>query len=79
MPIYTYVCSKCKKEQEFILPAGKEQKICPFCGGKLKKFYSAPAIQFKGSGFYITDYARKSPPKDEKSEKKSSKPDPSKS
>jgi predicted nucleic acid-binding Zn ribbon protein len=33
-------------------------RICPHCGGKLKKAFSAPAIQFKGSGFYITDYAR---------------------
>ena len=33
-------------------------RICPHCGGKLKKAFSAPAIQFKGSGFYTTDYAR---------------------
>ena len=33
-------------------------RICPHCGGKLKKAFSVPAIQFKGSGFYITDYAR---------------------
>jgi predicted nucleic acid-binding Zn ribbon protein len=33
-------------------------RICPRCGGQLKKAFSAPAIQFKGSGFYTTDYAR---------------------
>ena len=32
--------------------------MCPHCGGKVKKSFSAPAIQFKGSGFYITDYAK---------------------
>ena len=38
----------------------KPLKICPHCGGKLKKAFSVPAIQFKGSGWYITDYAKKS-------------------
>jgi putative FmdB family regulatory protein len=59
MPIYEYVCESCKRKTEAIQRVGeKPLKICPHCGGRLKKMFSAPAIQFKGSGFYITDYAR---------------------
>jgi putative FmdB family regulatory protein len=59
MPIYEYVCQSCGKKTE-VLQRIKERplKICPHCGGKLKKAISAPAIQFKGSGWYVTDYAR---------------------
>ena len=59
MPLYEYVCQKCKRKTE-VLQRMKERplRICPHCGGKLKKAFSAPAIQFKGSGFYTTDYAR---------------------
>jgi len=61
MPIYEYVCVKCQKISEFILLASdKAPKKCPSCGGKLQKLVSSPAIRFKGSGWYITDYARKS-------------------
>ena len=59
MPIYEYVCQSCGRKMEALQWIGeKPLKICPHCGGKLKKAFSAPAIQFKGSGFYITDYAR---------------------
>ena len=44
-------------------------KKCPDCGGKVEQMISAPAVQFKGSGWYITDYAKKS------SESSASKPD----
>ena len=60
MPLYEYVCEKCKRKTE-VLQGMRDRplRICPHCGGKkLKKAFSAPAIQFKGSGFYITDYAR---------------------
>ena len=59
MPIYEYDCQSCGKKTE-VIQRMKERplRICPHCGGKLKKAFSAPAIQFKGSGFYITDYAR---------------------
>ncbi|HEX9688651.1 MAG TPA: FmdB family zinc ribbon protein [Thermoanaerobaculia bacterium] len=58
MPIYEYVCESCRKKTEAIQRVGeKPLKICPHCGGKLKKAFSAPAIQFKGSGWYVTDYA----------------------
>jgi putative FmdB family regulatory protein len=59
MPIYEYVCDSCARKTEVIQQVNeKPLKICPHCGGKVKKAFSAPAIQFKGSGFYITDYAR---------------------
>ena len=58
MPIYEYDCEACKRRTEAIQRVGeKPLKICPHCGGKLKKAFSAPAIQFKGSGWYVTDYA----------------------
>jgi putative FmdB family regulatory protein len=59
MPIYEYVCTKCGKKTEVIQRVGEAPlRVCPHCGGKLKKAISAPAIQFKGSGWYVTDYAR---------------------
>ena len=59
MPIYEYVCEKCGQKTEVIQRVGEAPlRVCPHCGGKLKKAISAPAIQFKGSGWYITDYAR---------------------
>ena len=59
MPIYEYACVNCGKASEFILMASEEApKVCPACGGPLQKLVSSPAIQFKGSGWYVTDYAR---------------------
>ena len=59
MPIYEYDCARCGKKTEVIQRVGERPlKVCPHCGGKLKKAFSAPAIQFKGSGWYVTDYAR---------------------
>ena len=59
MPIYEYVCGSCKKKTEVIQGMNDPRlKVCPHCGGKLTKQFSAPAIQFKGSGFYITDYPK---------------------
>lgn len=71
MPLYEYQCTKCKhrfeKIQKFSDP---EVKKCPECAGKVEKLLSAPAVQFKGSGWYVTDYANKggSSPKSESSE-----------
>jgi putative FmdB family regulatory protein len=60
MPLYEYLCDECghrfEKIQKFSDP--REDK-CPKCGGPVHKLASSPAIQFKGSGFYITDYAKK--------------------
>jgi putative FmdB family regulatory protein len=59
MPIYEYVCQKCERRTEVIQQVGERFiRICPHCGAKVKKAFAAPAVHFKGSGFYITDYAR---------------------
>ena len=60
MPLYEYQCTKCKRRTEKIENvAGPHLKKCPHCGGKVEAMVSAPAIQFKGSGWYVTDYAGK--------------------
>jgi putative FmdB family regulatory protein len=61
MPIYEYQCSQCKERQEVIQKfSDAPLEHCPSCGGDMKKLPSSPAIQFKGSGFYKTDYASSS-------------------
>ena len=61
MPLYEYKCLKCGRRTEKIENvAGPHLKKCPQCGGKVESLISAPAIQFKGSGWYVTDYAAKS-------------------
>jgi len=60
VPLYEYECTKCHKRTEKIeTVAGPHLKQCPHCGGKVESVLSAPAIQFKGAGWYVTDYARK--------------------
>src|SRR6185436_6338559 len=60
MPLYEYQCGACghrfEKIQKFSDPL---EDTCPQCGGPVHKLVSSPAIQVKGSGFYITDYAKK--------------------
>ncbi len=60
MPLYEYKCKKCghrfEKIQKFSDPPVKK---CPDCGGGVEQLLSAPAVQFKGSGWYVTDYAKK--------------------
>jgi len=72
MPLYEYQCESCGTRlehiQKFSDPLLEE---CPKCGGKLRKLISSPAFQFKGSGFYATDYARKGEGKENKSDKDS--------
>ncbi|HUP64929.1 MAG TPA: FmdB family zinc ribbon protein [Thermoanaerobaculia bacterium] len=59
MPLYEYQCRECSETHEFIQKfSDPPYTICPSCGGELRKLASAPAIQFKGSGFYITDYGK---------------------
>jgi putative FmdB family regulatory protein len=71
MPIYEYECRKCKAHVEaFQKLSDKPLTKCRKCGGKLDKQISASAIQFKGSGWYVTDYAGKTT-KDDKSESES--------
>jgi putative FmdB family regulatory protein len=58
MPLYEYECLKCHKKIEKIQKVGdKGPQKCPYCGGPLKKLLSIPALKFKGSGWYVTDYA----------------------
>lgn len=58
MPIYEYLCSQCNERHEIIQKFSEAPLThCPKCGGEMKKLFSSPAIQFKGSGFYKTDYA----------------------
>jgi putative FmdB family regulatory protein len=60
VPLYEYQCTKCNKRTEKIESvAGPHLKKCPHCGGRVERLQSAPAIQFKGSGWYVTDYAPK--------------------
>ena len=60
MPLYEYECTKCHKRTEKIENAsGPHLKKCPHCGGKVERLLAPPAIQFKGSGWYVTDYAGK--------------------
>src|SRR5438270_4808996 len=61
MPLYEYLCNKCGHRFERIqLFSAQPVKKCPECGGKVEQVISAPAVQFKGSGWYVTDYAKKS-------------------
>ena len=59
MPLYEYECKQChqrlEKIQSFSAPP---EKVCPKCGGELERVISAPAIQFKGAGWYVNDYAK---------------------
>jgi putative FmdB family regulatory protein len=61
MPLYEYQCKKCHHRFERIQKfSDSHMKKCPDCGGPVEQMISAPAVQFKGSGFYITDYPKKS-------------------
>jgi putative FmdB family regulatory protein len=61
MPLYEYRCKKCGHVFEKIVKfSDKPIKKCPECGGAVEQTISAPAVQFKGSGWYVTDYAKKS-------------------
>jgi putative FmdB family regulatory protein len=62
VPLYEYKCLKCGRHTDKIeAVAGPHLKKCPHCGGKVESVITAPAIKFKGSGWYVTDYAGKSP------------------
>ena len=61
MPLYEYQCDACGGRFEVIQKFSETSTECRVCGkGPVRKLLSSPAIQFKGSGFYITDYAKKS-------------------
>ncbi|MGE3176059.1 MAG: FmdB family zinc ribbon protein [Vicinamibacterales bacterium] len=59
MPLYEYECTACAHRFEVIQKfSDAPVSECPKCGGAVEKLLSSPAIQFKGSGFYLTDYGR---------------------
>lgn len=74
MPLYEYQCKKCKhkfeKIQKFSDPPIKK---CPECGGPVEKLLHAPAVQFKGTGWYVTDYGGKDKSETSKHESSSEK------
>jgi len=87
MPLYEYKCTKCGSVFEILQKVNDPQiKKCVHCQGPVKKLLSPPALQFKGTGWYVTDYASKgsskpeskpeSPPKKDKesSQKKTAEP-----
>ena len=60
MPLYEYECTKCGRRFEKIEHvSASATKKCPKCGAKAERLLTAPAIQFKGTGWYVTDYAGK--------------------
>ena len=60
MPLYEYECESCGHREEVIQRVGAPPiGSCPECGGVMKRLISAPAFQFKGTGWYVTDYAKK--------------------
>jgi putative FmdB family regulatory protein len=71
LPLYEYRCLKCDRHTDKIENLnGPHLKKCPHCGGKVESVITAPAIQFKGSGWYVNDYGRKTSGGDgQKSEK----------
>lgn len=75
MPLYEYECQECGHRFEMLQKVSDSPlKACVKCKGKVERLLSSPAIQFKGSGWYITDYARKGQsPSTQSSEKSSEK------
>jgi putative FmdB family regulatory protein len=62
MPLYEYECVDCGQRTEALQQhSDPPLTVCPACGGKLRKLVSSPSFQFKGSGWYVTDYARAKP------------------
>ncbi len=60
MPTYEYICKDCGHTFEIVRSMKDDAlTVCPECGGTLRKVFGAPAISFKGSGFYATDHGRK--------------------
>jgi len=66
LPLYEYQCDRDGRFEVIRKFSDKPLKVCPKCGGPVQKLLSAPAIQFKGTGWYVTDYAKKSGGEDSK-------------
>jgi putative FmdB family regulatory protein len=74
MPLYEYECDRGHRFERIVKFSDPPLEACPACGAPVHKLMSSPAIQFKGSGWYITDYARKGTEKTDSKEAKDSKP-----
>ena len=62
MPLYEYECQQCGERTEVLQRfSDAPLETCESCGGELDKLISPPAVQFKGTGWYVTDYAGKKP------------------
>ena len=70
MPLYEYQCEECGERFERIRKFSDPplDEPCPKCGGPIKKLISSPAIQFKGKGWYVTDYAKSGAPEPSKAD-----------
>lgn len=80
MPLYEYQCEACGRRFERIQKfSDPPVETCPTCGGKVHKLVSSPAFQFKGTGWYVTDYSRKDKGDKHQSEKAQGEKDKSKS
>ena len=77
MPLYEYRCDKCGRFEVLQKLSDGSLSACPTCGAAVERLISAPAFQFKGSGFYITDYGKGTDSKDSGSGSKSSDSKPS--
>jgi putative FmdB family regulatory protein len=76
MPLYEYECAACGKRFELIQKfSDPPEAACVACGGAAHRLLSPPALQFKGSGWYVTDYARKPSPAETSGEKPESRGD----
>jgi putative FmdB family regulatory protein len=62
LPLYEYQCPACGRFEVIRKFSDAPLKACPTCGKRIQKLASAPAIQFKGAGWYVNDYAKKSGP-----------------
>jgi len=62
MPLYEYECTQCRRHTEKIQKfSDAEITVCPHCGGRLERVISAPAVQFKGGGWFADGYGAKNP------------------
>jgi putative FmdB family regulatory protein len=67
MPLYEYLCTNCGDRTEVLQRLGAAPPShCPHCGGPLERLISAPSLQFKGTGWYVTDYAKRTASADSK-------------
>lgn len=80
MPIYEYKCQDCETHVEKMQKISDEPlKVCESCGGKLEKQWSRTGFQFKGEGWYVTDYAGKKSDKEAEKTEKTEKSSPAES